>query len=33
VLVQELAEQQARRPGADDDDFGAQDSGWHDSPW
>src|SRR5208282_5273498 len=25
VLVQELAEQQARRPGADDDDFGAQD--------
>ena len=27
VLVQQLAEQQARRPGADDGDLGAQDLG------
>jgi hypothetical protein len=29
VLVEELAKQQARRPGADDDDLGPQDLGSH----
>ena len=33
VAVENVGEQQARRPGADDDDFGAQDLGSHGSPW